>query len=352
LDPARFPAVADDAALAALLLPFADADLRWPASGRVLFLRARAGAGLPPGSEAWVCEQSFRPHADRLQAAGLRAVAVAEGGDYDLVLVLPPRQRQEARALLARALSLAADGAPVVASALNTEGARSVEADLFALAGPGQTRSKHKCRVCWVRRERGRLDAGLLAQWQALDAPQPIADGRFLSRPGLFAWDRIDVASALLAASLPSDLQGAGADLGAGFGYLAAEVLARCPGVRALDLYEAEARALDLARRNLAGSADPRPLRFLWQDVSQGLAGRYDFIVSNPPFHQGRADQPDLGRAFIAAAAAALVPGGRLWLVANSHLPYEAALAQGFARVRVVRVEHGFKVIEAIKANP
>ena len=41
---------------------------------------------------------------------------------------------------------------------------------------------------------------------------------------------------------------------------------------------------------------------------------------------QSRADRPDVGRRFIAVAAESLKPGGRLYLVANRHLPYEACL--------------------------
>jgi 16S rRNA (guanine1207-N2)-methyltransferase len=344
----------DDAALTTLLLPFATGALPWPASNRVLFLRARAGGGLPTVSTHWVCEQSFRPYADALRRAGLTAAPVVCEGKFDLVLVLPPRQRDESRALLARALQHLAGAGVVVASMLNAEGARSAESDLASLAGPVQTLSKNKCRVFWATEDSARMDLGRIAAWALLDAPRPIADGRFQSRPGLFAWDRIDAASALLASCLPADLSGHGADLGAGFGYLSAEVIARCPGVVALDLYEAEARALDLARINLTNQAErvpPVKLAYHWHDVTSGLAERYDFIVSNPPFHQGRADLPDLGRAFIAAAAAALKPRGRLWLVANRHLPYEAALANGFASCRSVQVQDGFKVIEAIKAG-
>jgi 16S rRNA (guanine1207-N2)-methyltransferase len=165
----------------------------------------------------------------------------------------------------------------------------------------------------------------------------------------VFAWDRIDEASALLAAQLPEDLRGRGADLGCGYGFLAAEVLARHPQVSALDLYEADARALELARRNLEGGA--AELEFSWHDVAAGLPrADYDFIVSNPPFHAGRADAPELGIAFIRAAAAALRPGGRLFLVANRHLPYEATLAADFAKLRVLADERGFKVFEATRA--
>jgi 16S rRNA (guanine1207-N2)-methyltransferase len=168
----------------------------------------------------------------------------------------------------------------------------------------------------------------------------------------VFAWDRIDAASALLAEHLPGDLRGQVADLGAGWGYLAMQVLAHCPGVTALDLYEADARALELARVNLQAQATRVPLGFHWHDVASGLPRRYEAIVSNPPFHAlGGDPRPDLGRAFIAAAAAALQPGGRLWLVANRHLPYEAVLDASFGEVRTVAQRDGFKVIEALRAR-
>lgn len=342
-----------DAALEALFTPFALGELAWPADGNVLFLRARAGVPLHALPTAGlVCEQGFRPFAQKLERAGF---TVADAGErkFPLVLLLPPRQRDESRALLARALEHVAPGGRMVASVLNTEGARSAESDLERLAGTVHNLSKNKCRVFWTDPGESKIDEALVGEWAGLDAPRAIGSGRFHSRPGLFAWDRVDPASELLAGALPDDLQGHGADLGAGFGFLAAEVLTHCPGVAALDLYEAEARALELARANLSRLfPDGRvALAYHWHDVTSGLLRKYDFIVSNPPFHLGRADLPALGRAFISAAAAALVPNGRLWLVANRHLPYEAELAAGFARVRVVADERGYKVIEAIKAG-
>ena len=187
---------------------------------------------------------------------------------------------------------------------------------------------------------------------KTFDSVRPIDGGRFVSRPGVFAWDRIDVASQLLAEHLPPDLAGRAADLGAGFGYLSVELLQRCPRIAALDVYEAERRALDLARRNLAELEARAAIRYCWRDVTAGLTDRYDAIVCNPPFHtHARADRPDIGRRFIAAAAQSLLPGGRLWLVANRHLPYEQALGAGFERVRIVTQQHGFKIVEALKAK-
>ena len=346
-------AAAPELQLDALFLPLATGEQPPPADGRVLFLRARDGMRLDAfAGPRWLCQQSFKPFADGLRRAGRVVGEPAEGERFALVLVLPARQRDESRAWFARAACHVQPGGNVLAAVPNAEGARSAEADLVRLFGPVRTLSKHKCRV--FRATAGQaLDASLLDQWRALDAPRRIAGG-YLSRPGLFAWDRIDAASALLAAHLPGDLRGRVADLGAGYGYLAAQVVARCAGVAALDLYEAEARALGPARANLAeavaASGREVAVDVHWHDVTTGLPHRYDAIVSNPPFHQGRADLPGLGRAFIAAAADALRPGGRLWLVANRHLPYEATLAARFAQVRAVAVQDGFKVIEAVRA--
>jgi 16S rRNA (guanine1207-N2)-methyltransferase len=339
-----------DPALSALFLPFAEGELDWPATGRALFLRARpheAMRGL--AQQRWVCEQGFRPMADALARTGYTQKA-AEGERFPLVLLLPPRQRDEARAALAQAILRAEPDGIVLACQANREGARSGEADLRELAGDVRSRSKQHCRAYWAKVTTEVQASPRVREWALYDAPRAIADGRFQSRPGVFAWDRIDAGSALLAQHLPHDLSGRAADLGAGYGYLSTELLSRNPGLVALDLYEAEARALDMARLNLADAAKRVELGFHWHDVAGGVPGRYDAIVSNPPFHQGRADAPDLGRAFIAAAARALRPGGVFWMVANRHLPYEAALARSFDhRVRCVVERGGYKVFEAVR---
>jgi 16S rRNA (guanine1207-N2)-methyltransferase len=341
-----------DDTLRALLLPFAEGRLA-RAQGKVLFLRARFDAALMNLSDsALVCEQTFKPEASMLEQLGL-TVASVTSGSFDLVLVLPPRQRDEARALFARAVGLTSTNGRIIACAANTEGARSHESDLAQLIGPLTTLSKHKCRVFWTEPlSQANVNTALVDQWKLLDTPRKILNDRFMSRPGVFAWDRIDPASTLLAAHLPKDLSGVAADLGVGYGYLSAELLTRCPRISQLDMFEAEHRALELATHNLGNFTQRVTIASHWHDVTQGLPRQYDVIVSNPPFHTpGGSTRPDIGRRFIAVAGDALKPNGRLWLVANRHLAYESVLDATRFNVRIVTQQHGFKIIEAIKLS-
>ena len=343
-----------DPALDTLLLAL-DLEAVAPApEHQVAFFRARADRALKNLPCARLaCQQSFAPERDRLQAMGLEVEAeIAGEGEFDRVLVLPTRQRQETRAELARAVLAAREGAVVLACAANAEGAKTVEADMKALLGSVDTLIKNKCRAIWGEKQAASLNRDLLADWATLDARREVMDGAYLSRPGVFAWDRVDPASALLIAHLPSTLAGRGADLGCGFGVLTRAVFEKAPKVTSMDLYEAEKRALDLAEDNLLAWKGQKAMTGIWSDVTRGIEGPYDFVVMNPPFHQGgKADRTDVGQGFIRAAASGLRGGGQLFLVANRHLPYEHTLKETFRHVEMLADEGGYKVIRAVKAT-
>ncbi len=331
--------------LATLMLPFESGALRLPDAGRALFLRAEAAPALEPLGERLLCVQGFRPAFDALAAAGFHAVPEAEGEGYDLALVLLGKHKAAALGDLARALERLAPGGMLVAAGRNDEGAQPILKRLRSACGEAVEISKHHCRAAWLRRPETLPPE--VAAWAADAQPRAVAATGAVAAPGVFGWDKIDAGSKLLAETLDARVKGRVADFGAGWGYLSREILARCPGVAALDLLEAEHAALAAARGNVA-APESVALRFDWCDVAAApKLGPYDWIVTNPPFHAGKSGDPEIGRAFIRAARKALAPRGRLLLVANRHLPYEATLTQAFRAVRTVAETSTFKVIEA-----
>lgn len=325
-----------------LALAVESGELVLPAEGDVVVLNAAPSRFLDLVDRARLrCVQGFRPTHDALAAGGF-AVATEAQPPAGVVAALMGRSRAESQASAARGLELLAPGGLLVVSGDKTQGCDALaRAVAKALPLEGQFIKAHG-RVFWLRAPETIPD--IFAEWAGAGATRRNAAGHFTA-PGMFSPDHPDPGSVALSEHLDGVLRGRVADLGAGWGWLAAEALRLNPDITVLDLYEADAASLDASRLNVL---DARA-GFHWADVTrlEPPTERYDAVIANPPFHQGRAAEPDLGAAFIAAAARILKPSGRLFLVANRQLPYEATLDRGFQRVERLRQDGVYKVIEA-----
>jgi 16S rRNA (guanine1207-N2)-methyltransferase len=328
-------------ALETLMLAFsADDGISVPK--RALFL----GAEPHPALKAWpevVGWQPFKPRAAAWEKAGFARVEDLAEAKFPLVMVLPGKSKDEALAWFAMAKDRLEPGGRLLVAMPNTAGAGRFEKELSKAAGNIVSIQKHKCRAFHALLDHA--NEGVFREWRALGGLREISG--FTVRAGIFSSDHIDPGSQLLADHLPAHLHGNVADLGAGWGFLSDAVLKRCPKIQRLDLFEADARALECARRNLAGH--PRATTFHWHDVTTGLAEIYDAIIMNPPFHTGQATDVDLGRAFLKTAAASLKRGGKLLLVANRQLPYEAALEASGLAWRKIAEDRIYKILAAEK---
>ncbi|GAA5128908.1 class I SAM-dependent methyltransferase [Luteolibacter yonseiensis] len=346
------------AALETLLLAFSSGDA--PAiPPRALFIGAEPHPALKewPDITGW---QPLKPLATAWEKAGFTRAEDPPEEKFPLVMVLPGKSRDETLLWFAHARDRLAPGGTLLVSMPNTAGASRFEKELTKATGGITSLQKHKCRAFHAT-EDGTWDEAVFNEWRALSEPREVSG--FTVVPGIFSSDHIDPGSQLLADHLPAHLRGKVADLGAGWGFLSDAVLKRCPKIERLDLYEADARALDCARINLSHHREPvaklssppcqaeeeEKIHFHWHDVTIGLPDTYDVIIMNPPFHTGQSTDVDLGRAFLRTATASLRRGGRLLLVANRQLPYEAALEVNGLAWRKIAEDKIYKILFAEK---
>lgn len=314
------------------------------ANARALFLGAEPGFRLPAGFGAKLClVQGFRPDFRSLQAHGYTVSPEAEGGGYDLAFVLAGKHRGLNELRIAEAIERTGEGGVIVVAGGKEDGIASLRKRIGELVAVNGHLSKHHGQVFWFARPADSASAGLRAA-----NPSILVEDRYQTGPGMFSFDRIDAGSRFLAEHLPADIKGHAADFCAGWGYLSVALAERAQGLTGLDLYEADHAALQAAGQTLSRLMPNLPVKQFWHDLAgETVDARYDAIVMNPPFHRGRAAEPELGAMIIRAAAKALKPGGRLFMVANRQLPYEPVLAAAFSNHVEIARNNAFKVLLA-----
>ncbi len=174
-----------------------------------------------------------------------------------------------------------------------------------------------------------------------------------ISQPGVFSHGRVDEGSALLIATLTKQLTisaGKVLDLGCGCGLLGAWLLKQHPKLQ-LTAADVSGFALNATRATL--QANQLKGKVVAADIFTGLdecapPEGYDLIISNPPFHTGKATDYELASRLISQAPNYLRKGSELWIVANRFLPYPDLLQQAFGNF-IIAAENGkFRVYKAI----
>ena len=333
----------DDGAIKTLFLPFETGDV---GTGGVdahwLFLNANVPPqGSPLGRSQIAAVQGFRPYFRALETQVYKITPEVPEGKFDGAIILVSRHRGENRRFLNQAISRVRPGGKIIIAGSKTDGIASVAKEIGEHVELLGNLSKHHAKSFWfnakpsIRFEQAEVQA---------------VDGRFETASGMFSSDHVDPGSAFLIESLPADMKGRVADFCAGWGYLAVEASTRFAAVKSVALYEADHSSLEAAKSNMAKLAPDMIATFHWQDlIAEKASGDYDTIIMNPPFHKGRAADPGIGTAIISNAHNALHRGGKLYLVANRNLPYEAALETGFFKSGELARNNYYKVLWATK---
>ncbi|WP_079946603.1 16S rRNA (guanine(1207)-N(2))-methyltransferase RsmC [Salmonella enterica] len=260
--------------------------------------------------------------------------------DCDTLIYYWPKNKPEAQFQLMNILSLIPSGSDVFVVGENRSGVRSAEPMLADYAPLNKVDSARRCGLY-----HGRLEKQPQFSLESWWAEYNIDGLTIKTLPGVFSRDGLDVGSQLLLSTLTPHTKGKVLDVGCGAGVLSAALASHSPKVR-LTLCDVSAPAVEASRATLA--ANGLEGEVFASNVFSEVKGRFDMIISTPPFHDGMQTSLDAAQTLIRGAVRHLNSGGELRIVANAFLPYPKILDETFGFHEVIAQTGRFKVYRTV----
>ena len=159
--------------------------------------------------------------------------------------------------------------------------------------------------------------------------------------PGVFSQNSLDIGTQVLLENLPNKVYGELLDFGCGAGVIASyygkvfpDVSLHLLDVSALALYSAQET---LKLNNLTGQIFP-------SNSLSDVKEKYDYVISNPPFHQGLKTSYQATETFLSKIKPHLKPRGQVTVVANSFLRYQSIMEEEIGRTKILAKQKGFSL--------
>jgi 16S rRNA (guanine1207-N2)-methyltransferase len=163
--------------------------------------------------------------------------------------------------------------------------------------------------------------------------------------PGVFSQSSLDIGTEVLLENLPQAIKGKVLDFGCGAGVIAAFIGKISPSTK-LTLVDVSALALQSAKTTLA--LNELSGECIASDSLSDVQARYDFVISNPPFHQGVKTHYAATEQFLTQIKQHLTAQGCITIVANSFLKYPPIMEKAIGPTKTLAIKKGFAVYQCL----
>ncbi len=275
---------------------------------------------------------------------------------YDVAIIQIPKGRQLARRWLLQAEGALCPGGTLYIVGSNNLGIRSAADDAQELLGPGRTvayKKGNRLLTCRKPSERNHLPG-----WanEPGTAPRTLIEFSasigsevypIRSLPGVFSSHHLDEGTRMLLTAINIPTSADVLDLGCGYGVIG--LYAARHGARLVHLTDNNLLAVCASRETLSVNAAQNAVVYGGDLFTPLGSNHYDLILSNPPFHAGRAVDFEITGRLISQSFQALNTGGQLVIVANRFIRYERLIEKFFGNVTVIGSSSKFHVLSGLK---
>ncbi|TNH04970.1 16S rRNA (guanine(1207)-N(2))-methyltransferase RsmC [Testudinibacter sp. TR-2022] len=282
---------------------------------------------------------SYYDYVRRVQSAVAAEFSIEPAHRAEVIVYYWGKNKQESAFQLTQLLSLAQVGQEVLVIGENRSGVRSVEKMLQPLGNIHKIDSARRCGLYHFQLQNV-PEFNLQRYWKSYQRAD-LAGLTVYSLPGVFSAAELDMGTALLLSTLDQPVSGRVLDLGCGVGVIGAYLKQQNPEI---ELVMSDIHAMALASANRTLQQNGLVGEVVASDVFSDLQGKFDLIISNPPFHDGVDTAYRAAQTLIAQAKWFLTQGGELRIVANAFLPYPELLDRAFGEHRVLAKNNKFKV--------
>lgn len=315
-----------------------------PADGCLRELAARADLQASAFTQDYAVARALEAQRQRVQFA---VAPAADAPPFDTIVVHHPKEKALTDFLLFLARSRLREGGSIWLVGENNGGIRATEKRLKQ-AGIAVVKldSARHCQLLQVTPKTAGAPFVVEDWLEVLELEIGKDRLAVASLPGVFSSGYLDDGTALLLSTFASPIAGRVLDMGCGAGVIGACLKKRNPAIT-VEMVDNDAVAVlasewTLRENGLSASVFP-------SDGFSAVKGTFDWIASNPPFHDGLSTDYRFIERFIADAPRFLRPGGRLRLVANAHLRYVPMIEEAFGNCRTLAENTRFRVYEAVR---
>ncbi|HHE9474685.1 TPA: 16S rRNA (guanine(1207)-N(2))-methyltransferase RsmC [Haemophilus influenzae] len=259
-------------------------------------------------------------------------------GQADLIVYYWTKNKQEVNFQLLQLLAQASIGQEILIIGENRCGVRSVEKTLAPYGEIAKIDSARRCGLYHFSLQ-NKPHFELKNFWRTYQH-STLENLTIYSLPGVFSAAELDTGTELLLSTIDNKIKGKVLDLGCGAGVIGSMIKKRAPAQ--ITMTDIHAMALESARKTL--SENQLQGEVYASDVFSNIEGKFDLIISNPPFHDGIDTAYRAVTELITQAKWHLNQGGELRIVANAFLPYPELLRQHFGDYEVLAQTGKFKV--------